>query len=99
VSLFNFIVSMASFTAGISVVAFAIAAARRFAGGGTDAARAVRGLQEEVELLRGDVDRLRTDVERASRPPELDEIQSRLDFAERLLGQMKARDALPPGPR
>lgn len=31
-------------------------------------------------------------------PPELDDIQNRLDFAERVLAQVKARDALP-GPR
>lgn len=91
----NFLIMMASFTGGISIVAFAIAAARRFAGGDT---RALRDLHEEVELLRGEVERLRTEVEQPSRPAELDDIQNRLDFAERLLGQMKARDALP-GPR
>lgn len=92
------LVMMVSFTAGISVIAFAIAAARRFGAGGADASRAVRELQEEVELLRGELDRLRNDVERMGRPPELDEIQNRLDFAERVLAQVKGRDALP-GPR
>ena len=92
----NFLITMAGFTAGISVIAFAIAAARRFAGGGDT--RALRDLHEDVELLRGEVERLRSEVEHPSRPAELDDIQNRLDFAERLLGQMKARDALP-GPR
>jgi hypothetical protein len=93
--LFHFVVMMATFTAGISAVAFAIAAAKRFAAGGGGAARAVRELHEEVELLRGEIDGLRNDLEHPSRPPELDDIQNRLDFAERLLAQVKARDALP----
>jgi hypothetical protein len=97
--LFNFLVMMASFTAGISVVAFAIAAARRFGAGGEGAVRAVRELHEEVELLRGELDQVRSGLEETkSRFAALDEVQNRLDFAERLLGQMKGRDALP-GPR
>lgn len=92
----NFIIMMASFTGGISIVAFAIAGARRLAGGGSE--RALRELREDVELLRGEMDRMRTDLEHPSRPAELDDIQNRLDFAERLLGQMKAQGALP-GPR
>ncbi len=96
----NFLVMMSAFTAGVSVVVLVIASAvkRVGAGGAGGAARAVRELHEEVELLRGEIDRLRNDVEHTSRPPELDDIQNRLDFAERMLGQMKARDALP-GPR
>lgn len=90
---------LVGFVGGLSVLAFAVAGAKRFAlgpsGGG---ARAVRELAEEVDQLRAEVERLRTDVEQTRRPPELEEIQNRLDFAERLLGQMKARDALP-GPR
>lgn len=97
--LVNFIVMMASFTAGISVVAFAIAAARRFAAGGEGGGRALRELHEEVELLRGELDQMRSSLEETkSRSAQLDEIQNRLDFAERLLGQMKGREALP-GPR
>jgi len=96
--LVNFLISMAAFTGGLSVLAFAIAAAKRFAAGGVGGARDVRELHEEVELLRGEIDRLRNDIEHPSRPPELDDIQNRLDFAERVLAQMKARDALP-GPR
>jgi hypothetical protein len=89
----NFLIMMASFTGGISIVAFAIAGARRFAGGGSE--RALRDLREEVELLRGEMERLRTDLEHPSRPAELDDIQNRLDFAERLLAQIKPRNALP----
>lgn len=98
----DFLVMVAAFTAGLSVLVCVIAvAAKRIGAGGrgaVGAARAVRELHEEVELLRGEIDRLRNDVERTSRPPELDDIQNRLDFAERVLAQMKARDALP-GPR
>ena len=89
----NFLITMAGFTAGISIIAFAIAAARRLAGGGST--QALRDLHEDVEALRGEVDRLRTELEHPPRPAELDDIQNRLDFAERLLGQMKARGALP----
>ncbi len=98
--LINFLVVLAAFTAGGSVIVLVIAGAvkRVGAGGAVDAARGLRELHEEVELLRGEIDRLRTDVEHTSRPPELDDIQNRLDFAERVLAQMKARDALP-GPR
>lgn len=98
--LINFLVMMAAFTAGVSVIVLVIAAAvkRVGAGGAAGVARAVRELHEEVELLRGEIDRLRSDVAHTSRPPELDDIQNRLDFAERMLAQVKARDALP-GPR
>jgi hypothetical protein len=96
--LVNFIVMMASFTAGISVVAFAIAAARRFAAGG-GGARELREMRDEVEQLRAELDQLRGSLEETNgRFAQLDEVQNRLDFAERLLGQMKGRDALP-GPR
>jgi hypothetical protein len=98
VGLVNFLVMMGAFTGGISVVAFAIAAAKRFAAGGDGSVRAVRELHDEVEQLRGEIDRLRNDLEHPSRPPELEEIQNRLDFAERMLAQVRARDALP-GPR
>ena len=89
----DFLIMIASFTAGISTLAFAIAAAKRFSDGGST--RALREMQEEIELLRGEMDRLRGDLEHPSRPPELDDIQNRLDFAERLLAQIKPRNALP----
>jgi hypothetical protein len=95
----NFLGMIASFAAGISAVAFAIAAARRFSAGGGGGAPALRELHDEIEQLHGELDQLRTSLdETKSRFAALDEVQNRLDFAERLLGQMKARDALP-GPR
>lgn len=97
--LINFLVMMGSFTAGISAIAFAIGAAKRFGAGGAGAAPAMRELHEEVELLRAELEQLRGSVEETkSRFAALDEVQNRLDFAERALGQMKPRDALP-GPR
>jgi hypothetical protein len=94
------LIIMAGLTAGLSVLVLVIAASvKRIGGPGVaGAARAVRELREEVDLLRGEIDRLRNDVEHTSRPPELDDIQNRLDFAERVLAQVKARDTLP-GPR
>ena len=90
---------MAAFTVGLSVLFLVIAGAIKWIGGSRrGAAGAVRELHEEVELLRGEIDRLRNSVEQTTRPPELDDIQNRLDFAERLLAQMKTRDGLP-GPR
>jgi len=90
---------LVGFVGGLSVLAFAIAGAKRFAlGPGSGSERAVRELAGEVDQLRAEIERLRGEVEEARRPPELEEIQNRLDFAERMLGQMKARDALP-GPR
>ena len=92
----NFLGMIGSFTAGISVVAFAIAAARRFGAGGGGGAPVIRELHDEVELLHAELDQLRSSLEETkSRFAALDEVQNRLDFAERLLGQMKARDALP----
>jgi hypothetical protein len=98
VGLINFLVMIAGFTAGVSAIVLVSVWAVKQIGPGAFGGRAVRELHEEVELLRGEVDRLRDSVEHASRPPELDDIQNRLDFAERLLAQVKARDALP-GPR
>jgi hypothetical protein len=98
VGVINFLVMIAGFTAGVSVIVLVIAGAIKRLPPGAIGGRAVRELHEEVELLRGEVDRLRDSVEHASRPAELDDIQNRLDFAERLLAQVKARDALP-GPR
>jgi hypothetical protein len=92
----DFLVMIGAFTAGLSVLLLVIAGAVKWVGGSRrGAAPAVRELHEEVELLRGEIDRLRNSVEQTTRPPELDDIQSRLDFAERLLAQMKTRDTLP----
>jgi hypothetical protein len=100
VGLVNFLVMMGAFTTGVSVVALVIGAAKRIgAGGAGGAAHAVRELHDEVELLRAELDQLRSGLEETkSRFAALDEVQNRLDFAERALVQMKPRDALP-GPR
>jgi hypothetical protein len=84
---------MASFTAGISVLVLVVAGAIKLVRAGNTAGAI--GLRDEVEQLRAEVERLRGEVEGAVRHPEIDEIQNRLDFAERVLAQMKARDALP----
>jgi len=95
----DFLVMMTGFTVGLSVLFLVIAAAVKWVGASRrGAAGAVRELHEEVEQLRGEIDRLRSAVEQTARPPELEDIQNRLDFAERLLAQLKTRDALP-GPR
>lgn len=95
----DFLVMMTAFTVGLSVLFLVIAAAVKWVGASRrGAAGTVRELHEAVEQLRGEIDRLRSAVEQTTRPPELEDIQNRLDFAERLLAQLKTRDALP-GPR
>ena len=61
--------------------------------GGVDAApsRELESLREEVDQLRGEVAELR------SRAAELDDVQNRLDFAERMLARVKEKSALPDG--
>ena len=54
-------------------------------------ARTLEELRDEVEQLRAEVADLR------ARSAELDDVQNRLDFAERLLAQVKERNALPGG--
>jgi cell division protein FtsB len=57
------------------------------------------GAKRELEELRDEVDQLRAEVaELRSRSAELDDVHNRLDFAERMLAQVKERNALP-GPR
>jgi hypothetical protein len=95
----DFLVMITGFTVGLSVLFLVLAGAVKWVGASRrGAAGGVREWREEVELLRGEVDRLRAAVEQTSRPPELEDIQNRLDFVERLLAQTKTRDALP-GPR
>ena len=91
----DFLVMVAAFTAGLSVLFLVIAGGIKWIGGSRTG---VGELREEVELLRGEVERLRSGVEQSAYPPELDDTQSRLDFAERLLAQLKTREGLP-GPR
>ena len=92
----DFLVMITAFTVGLSVLFLVIAGAVKWVGASRKGALGpVRELHEEIELLRGEVERLRATVEQTTSPPELEDIQNRLDFAERLLAQMKTRDALP----
>ncbi len=60
---------------------------------GSDAGshRALEELRDEVDHLRAEVSDLR------SRSGELDDVQNRLDFAERMLAQVREKNALPGG--
>ncbi len=72
---------------GVSILTLAKAFAKRIAGGGVDA-REIEALREEVAQLSADLEDLR------ARLAPLDEIQNRLDFAERMLGQARERGLL-----
>lgn len=75
--------------AGLTLVK---AVARRIAGGAPDA-----GTRREIDELREEVERLRDEVESShAKLGEVDDIQNRLDFAERMLAQVRDRNALPP---
>ena len=69
------------------------AIARRIGGGASEGAtlREVQALREEVEQLRAELDGVH------GRLGEVDDIQSRLDFAERVLAQVREKNALPGG--
>jgi hypothetical protein len=79
---------------GFSFTPIGRAIARRLGGGGPDAesTRELRALQGEVDELRSEVDGMR------GRLGELDELHGRLEFAERMLAQVREKSALP-GPR
>ena len=51
--------------------------------------QALEELREEVDALRAEVDALR------ARGAELDDLHNRLDFAERMLAQVREKTALP----
>jgi hypothetical protein len=72
---------------GTVAVTLARAFAKRIAGGAGNS-REVEALRDEVGQLRAEVDDLH------GRVAPLDEIQNRLDFAERLLAQAKERGLL-----
>ena len=60
------------------------------------AARPVDAAPTEMNTLREEVEQLRVELEAMhGRPAEMEEIQNRLDFAERMLMQLKERSALP----
>ena len=77
------------FFAGIggSLLVVAQAVAKRI-GGGATSAKDLEALRDEVAQLGADLEDLR------GRLGPLDEIQNRLDFAERLLGQARERGLL-----
>ncbi len=76
---------------GTATLMLVRAFAHRIAGRGTDN-RELQGIKDELDQLRAEHDDMRT------RLGQVDEIQSRLDFAERVLAQSRGKDALP-GPR
>lgn len=79
---------------GFSFTPIGRAIARRLGGGGPDgeATRELRALQTEVDEMRAEMESMR------ERLGEVDELHSRLDFAERMLAAAKDKTALP-GPR
>jgi cell division protein FtsB len=78
---------VATIVAGVSVLILVRAIARRI-GGGAAGVRALEALRDEVAQLRAEVDDLH------GRVAPVDEIQNRLDFAERLLAQVRERGQL-----
>ncbi len=91
-------------TMGIGTLTLVGAFARRIAGpyGRGRVAREALHLQlgggspQALEELRDEVDQLRAEVaDLRSRSAELDDVQNRLDFAERMLAQSRERGALP----
>lgn len=82
------VVAVVVFVGAFSVVGtLARGVARRIAGG-VAGTREVDALRDEVAELRADVEELR------GRVAPVDEIQNRLDFAERLLAQARERGQL-----
>ncbi|HEY2805078.1 MAG TPA: hypothetical protein VGI92_04390 [Gemmatimonadales bacterium] len=91
----------ASCLGGLSLVT---ALARRIAGPRSGpamvlGAMASRGTAQDVETLREEVEQMRAEIAQLrERSAELDDVHNRLDFAERLLAQVREKPALP-GPR
>jgi hypothetical protein len=75
-------------TIGSSLVIVAKALARRIGAGALE----VEALREDINALHAEHEEMR------ARLAQVDELQSRLDFAERVLAQ-KDKNALPPGGR
>jgi hypothetical protein len=80
-------------TIGFSFTPIGRAFARRLAGGAPDGdtARELHALQGEVDELRAEMESMR------ARLGEVDEIQGRLDFAERMLASQRDKPGLPGG--
>jgi uncharacterized protein involved in exopolysaccharide biosynthesis len=72
---------------GVSLLTLAKGFAKRIAGGAAGA-KEIEALRDEIAQLRAEVDGVQAQL------PNLDEIQSRLDFAERLLAQVRERGLL-----
>ncbi|MDO8666455.1 MAG: hypothetical protein Q7J79_07575 [Gemmatimonadales bacterium] len=92
----EFLISMMSFLLIAGSVGFAFtpigrAIARRLGGAGPDgeAQREVASLREEVDQLRGELGEMQ------GRVAELDDLHNRVDFAERLIAQVKTKGAFP----
>jgi divalent metal cation (Fe/Co/Zn/Cd) transporter len=75
---------------GFIGITLAKAFAQRISGGATSP-REVEALRDEVAQLRSEVDDLH------QRLGDVDEIQNRLEFTERVVAQLKSRPALPGG--
>lgn len=76
---------------GVVLLPIARAVAKRIGGGASDHA-----LMNEIQGLRDDVDAMRAELaDNNRRLGQLDDMQSRLDFAERVIAQGKDRNALP----
>ena len=95
-------------TIGLGTLTLVTAIARRIAGPyarrglGPDTVLGVHmaagGAKQALEDLRDEVDQLRAEVaDLRSRSAELDDVQNRLDFAERMLAQVRDKNALPGG--
>ena len=90
---------------GLSALTLVTAVAKRIAGPRSGPAMvlgahlASRANSQDVDALRDEVDQLRAEVAQLKeRNGELDDLHNRLDFAERLLAQVREKPALP-GPR
>lgn len=77
------------FFGGVSAIGFTLARAfaKRIAGGAVSA-KEIEALRDEIAQLSAEVEDLR------GRVAPVDEMQNRLDFAERLLGQVRERGLL-----
>ncbi len=78
-------------TVGVTAITLARAIATRIARGGSGT-----GVQQEVADLGREVDQLRAELDAMhARLGEMDDLQNRVDFAERMLAQVREKNALP----